>query len=87
MPLLSLSTLAARSAMERLPELWVPFPKESDKSPLNASLFGVGGSIGLLLGLRFARLVIPGLFVREFELEVGFDAAKSVKRSFWGRVG
>lgn len=50
--LLSLSAFAACSAIERFPELPVPFTKESDRRPLNASPLEGDGSIGLL-DLRF----------------------------------
>lgn len=74
--------------MERFPEVRAPFPKESDKSPLKASVSEGGAGFGLV-GLGFVWFAVPGLLVREFELELGFDAAKRAKRSFWfwGRVG
>ena len=43
---LSFSTFAACSAMDKFPELAGPFPKESDKSPLNASPFEDGVGFG-----------------------------------------
>ena len=71
---------------KRFPELTVPPPKESSDSALNASSLESGGSLGLSdLGCGFiCRL---RLLVREFELELWFDAVESPKRLFCGRAG